>query len=902
MVSALLKTIRPVLFFTLFLVYRPAFAQNCPPNIDFEKGDFSGWQCFTGITTTDTGGNRILLNPSSPIPGRHEILTTSSSAVRDRYGNFPVLCPYGGKYSVKLGNDFTNSEAEGLSYTFTVPATVDTFTFTYFYAVVFEDPAHLLPEQPRFFVTAYDVVSGDVINCASYDYVSNGGIPGFEKSPINPGVLYKNWTPTSLQFAGLGGRKVRLEFKTADCTLGGHFGYAYIDVGSACSNILATAPYCRETNSLILNAPYGFKNYTWYNQDFTKIVGHNQSLTLSPPPAISGEFKVDVEPYPGYGCRDTLQAVVTPLPVPDTPSVRNFRFCQYSYPYPLEATAAAGNELVWYAGDTTVAGSILAPVPSTSTPGSYFYYVAQKVLFGCESFRKKISVTIVPYPLASFRCNAARQCENGNRFVFTSTSSNLENALFHWDFGDGSSQSAAGDSVVTHTYATGGNYYVRLRVENAGACTSEQTMYVTVIPKPIARFDYPPVVCQHQTILTVRDQSEVPGGMGSIDRWWWDFDGMVLTSQHPDSFLPDKAGVLSVKMVATTTEGCHSDTAVAAIPVHPQPPADFRHSAPLCDKEIIRFTDQSAMPPGGDVIVKWDWQFANHAAAEQHPSRYLSPGTHTINLTTETNFGCRSRQKDTVLTIYAKPDIRLRISDSCVFRTIEYTASDLQNSVAKWYWDLGNGFYEDKERIIRSYTTASPRPLTVIGETAEGCRDTLLRAFSIYDNRAFAGRDTLTAMNEPVQLNANGGPDISYVWTPAAGLSDARIENPVAVLDRDQLYRLDAITKEGCDSHSAILIKRYKGPELYIPNAFTPNGDGKNDVLKVLPVGIRTFHYLAVYNRYGQQLFRTTDYSTGWNGTYKGTRLGTGTYVFIAEAVDYKGRLLVRKGTVTLVR
>ncbi|MGM3151233.1 hypothetical protein, partial [Escherichia coli] len=83
----------------------------------------------------------------------------------------------------------------------------------------------------------YDVLTGVPINCASFDYVASGGIPGFETSLNSIDVLYKDWTPAALQFAGLGGRQVRLEFKTADCTLGGHFGYAYVDVSTGCSNI-----------------------------------------------------------------------------------------------------------------------------------------------------------------------------------------------------------------------------------------------------------------------------------------------------------------------------------------------------------------------------------------------------------------------------------------------------------------------------------------------------------------------------------------------------------------------------------------------------------------------------------------------------------------------------------------
>src|SRR5690349_7749785 len=178
----------------LLCFFSNAHSQSCPPNMYFDVGDFSSSHCFAGSTDTLDGKNRMVLSPSPPVSGRHEIISAATVPANDPFGEFPKLCPYGGNYSVKLGNSNTNAEAESISYTFVVPTTIDTFTFTYFYAVVFEDPQHSPPEQPRFFVTAYDVGTGALINCASYDYVSTAALPGFQKSKINPTVLYKNWT------------------------------------------------------------------------------------------------------------------------------------------------------------------------------------------------------------------------------------------------------------------------------------------------------------------------------------------------------------------------------------------------------------------------------------------------------------------------------------------------------------------------------------------------------------------------------------------------------------------------------------------------------------------------------------------------------------------------------------
>jgi gliding motility-associated-like protein len=90
--------------------------------------------------------------------------------------------------------------------------------------------------------------------------------------------------------------------------------------------------------------------------------------------------------------------------------------------------------------------------------------------------------------------------------------------------------------------------------------------------------------------------------------------------------------------------------------------------------------------------------------------------------------------------------------------------------------------------------------------------------------------------------------------------------------------------------------------KIYVPNAFTPNGDGKNDILKAIPIGLKEFKYFTVYNTYGQQVFITRNPSIGWDGNFKGAKQAMGTYVWIAEGVNYKGTQLQTKGTVILIR
>jgi len=171
--------------------------------------------------------------------------------------------------------------------------------------------------------------------------------------------------------------------------------------------------------------------------------------------------------------------------------------------------------------------------------------------------------------------------------------------------------------------------------------------------------------------------------------------------------------------------------------------------------------------------------------------------------------------------------------------------------------------------------------------------------------KIFAGNDTIAAINQPIQLKvsetSNAGVT-QWTWSPRTFLNNGGSATPVAILPYDFHYIVTGKTPEGCEGSDDILIKVYKGPEIYVPSGFTPNHDGLNDLLKAFPVGIKEFRYFRVFNRWGQMVFSTRDPSIGWDGKINGVEQPTGTFVWMAEALDYKGNLISRKGVVTIVR
>jgi hypothetical protein len=209
---------------------------------------------------------------------------------------FSVVSPNGSNYSVKLGNDSTGAQVDGVSYTFTVPAGQDDYGIVYNYAVVFQNPDHQDYQQPRFTAKVFDVSANSYITCSSFDFTSSGNLPGFKRVAGGDNfavVYYKPWSAVSIKLLGYAGKTLRLEFSVNDCSLSAHFGYAYFDVLEDCGSLIKGNIICDGPTSTILTAPYGFQEYHWFNADFSKPLGNSNILPVNPlpPPGTSMHWK-----------------------------------------------------------------------------------------------------------------------------------------------------------------------------------------------------------------------------------------------------------------------------------------------------------------------------------------------------------------------------------------------------------------------------------------------------------------------------------------------------------------------------------------------------------------------------------------------------------------------------------
>jgi len=176
----------------------------------------------------------------------------------------------------------------------------------------------------------------------------------------------------------------------------------------------------------------------------------------------------------------------------------------------------------------------------------------------------------------------------------------------------------------------------------------------------------------------------------------------------------------------------------------------------------------------------------------------------------------------------------------------------------------------------------------------------------------FAGNDTSVIIGQPLVFQASASAFANnYNWTATTGLNDPNSLRPTLLVTsslfsantQQVTYRLTATSDEGCVGSDDIIVKIFKvPPTIFVPNAFTPNGDGNNDNIKPILAGMQRLDFFRVYNRYGQLVFETKQIGRGWDGRVSGEMQGSAAYVYSAQALDYNGLTVKANGSFLLVR
>ncbi|MBX3254756.1 MAG: gliding motility-associated C-terminal domain-containing protein [Chitinophagaceae bacterium] len=408
--------------------------------------------------------------------------------------------------------------------------------------------------------------------------------------------------------------------------------------------------------------------------------------------------------------------------------------------------------------------------------------------------------------------------------------------------------------------------------------------------------------CYPEPIL-LQDSST---SFGTIVKWFWDFgDGTTDTVKAPAPHLYPRPGNYDVTLNILGNNGCLSDTFRQRIVAGSEPFADFDfRQPPYCDDKLIPFHDLSSVAFG--TINQWLWLVDGNNSSLTGPGFFqqLTAGNHTVSLSVSTKEGCISSPVTKTIAISEHPEISMaEAMDACRDEPVLFESANIKPNIAiqQWFWNFGDHTTGGSASTEHTYKLGGDYNVQVYAMAENGClSDTLEQQVSIFATNARAGNDTVIAAGQPLQLQATGGD--YFEWAPSAGLTQPDIANPVATLQQDGLYTVTATSNAGCPTTDTIFIKVYKGPELYVPTAFTPNGDRINDVFRFTAAGMTDIYYFKIYNRYGQLVYNSTDPEKGWDGTWNGQPQANDTYVWMIGAKDYMGNIVNRKGMVTLIR
>jgi gliding motility-associated-like protein len=224
--------------------------------------------------------------------------------------------------------------------------------------------------------------------------------------------------------------------------------------------------------------------------------------------------------------------------------------------------------------------------------------------------------------------------------------------------------------------------------------------------------------------------------------------------------------------------------------------------------------------------------------------------------------------------------------------------------ITTWHWNLGDGTTSNLQNPLHVYPKpGGPKQITLISRTSLGCRDTVTKTLPLPYFNPFAGNDTIIVLGYKYNLNATGSQ--FYSWSPTDYLSNPNIPNPAVNFPDTGRYTyiLTGSSEEGCITTDTIQIWVVSNGHIFVPNAFSPNGDGVNDVLMPRIVGYAQINYFHIFNRYGQKVYTSSNENyPGWDGKFNGRIAELGVYYYVINVTDADGKKVSQKGDITLLR
>ena len=537
------------------------------------------------------------------------------------------------------------------------------------------------------------------------------------------------------------------------------------------------------------------------------------------------------------------------------------------------------------------AATTLSLTNANAVNTSGIYYIKGTTAVGCSAVQP-VSIIINPLPSVNITDPAPACVPATISLIDPAVTVGSATGLVFTYFTD-----AAATSVLTTptAVAISGTYYIKGTLPSTG-CSNTKPVTVNILTIPVIAVNNPAAVCEPASINLTAPAITSGSTTGVIFTYFTD---AANTNPVTTPNAVTLSGTYYIK--GSLANGCSASLPVL-VTVNPLP------NGVLQAPSVNYICDGLSLALNASNAFAYQWYVDQNIIANANAANYsaTTSGTYTVRFTSKD--GCVKDASNTIrLDVLLKPVLAFSINSRCIATPVNFSNSSTFASSGgiSWLWDFGDG--SSSNNLTATHTYAVPGNFTVVltANNASCPNLTTQKAITYTIESPLPGikYDTIEAIGgKPFVIYARTF-GINYLWQPSTGLSNADIESPIANLSKDVLYTITITSPAGCTTTDSVYVKIATDGEIFVPQGFSPNGDGVNDKAYPILKGIRQLNYFKIYNRWGNLVFQTNDAvpQNGWDGKYSGKIQPAGTYTWIAEAIDGNGITIRRNGTIILI-
>jgi gliding motility-associated-like protein len=612
--------------------------------------------------------------------------------------------------------------------------------------------------------------------------------------------------------------------------------------------------------------------------------------------STAGVYYVRLIAY-GYGsCIDSTQRKIIVQGPSGTFTYDKIAACS---PALINFNGSATNNrksFLWDFGDgSTVRTSAVSVSHTYTRPGRYM----PKLLLQDTTLNCTVSVfgadTITAIGIKSYVSPIRKTfCDSATIQLFDSSQAQYDTIKsYYWTFGDGGT---ATSQNPYHTFSDTGVYSVRLKVTTAGNCTdTSASAFVKVRKSPQVKVTGDTAVCVNQPANFVG----VVGADTSLLTWRWNFkNGNISNLASPPSQLYISAGFYTVIASVTNSFGCTTN-AQSPLRVHPLPPINAGPDQAICRGQNIVLNVFGA--------ESYVWKSSPTLSCTRCSAPVASPLNADEVYFVTGKVGACENTDSVVVKVIQPTTVKVSVADTiCIGKSANLLATGAD--VYTWSPSAGLNDANIANPIATPDTTTM---YIVIGHDYKNCfADTAYVPVTVYPIPVFQiqQHDFTIPVGNSVTLNTTGSPDIvRWNWYPPTHLSCSNCPEPVATPIENSTYKAIVSNLGGCTAEDQVTINVFcNNGNVFIPNTFSPNNDGSNDVFYPRGKGV-SVRSMQIFNRWGVVVYQKTNFAVndpqaGWDGTYNGRKLDADVFVYRIDVVCETGQVFSSKGDITLIR